>query len=137
MPMVSSVTLIGMSIGASIGASIVVGIALLVSGGSKIASGGRWPEDARRLGAPKIAIPVLPWIELIVGALLVVQVASPVPALVALGLMLAFTVLIVRRLAAGEHPPCACFGAWSARPLGRWHVARNLALIALCVLALF
>ena len=76
------------------------------------------------------------WVELVTGALLVAQAARPVPALVALALMLAFTVLIVRRLAAGEHPPCACFGAWSARPLGWWHVARNLALIGLSVLAL-
>lgn len=116
-------------------ASLIVGIAFLVSGGSKIASGARWHDDARRLGAPDWAIPVLPWIELIVGALLIVQVARPVPALLALALMLAFTVLIALRLAAGEHPPCACFGAWSARPLGWAHVARNLALVALCVLA--
>jgi uncharacterized membrane protein YphA (DoxX/SURF4 family) len=116
-------------------ASLIVGIAFLVSGGSKIGSGARWHDDARRLGAPDAAITVLPWIELIVGALLIVQVARPVPALLALALMLAFTVLIVRRLAAGEHPPCACFGAWSARPLGWWHVARNLGLVALCVLA--
>lgn len=121
----------------SVAASIVVGIALLVSGGSKIASGARWPADARRLGAPGFAIPLLPWVELILGALLVAQVARPIPAALALGLMLAFTVLIVRRLAAGEHPPCACFGAWSARPLGWWHVARNLGLVVLCVLALF
>jgi hypothetical protein len=118
-------------------ASLIVGAALLVSGGSKVASGARWHDDARLLGAPGPVIPVLPWVEIVTGALLVAQVARPVPALVALVLMLAFTVLIVRRLAAGEHPPCACFGAWSARPLGWWHVARNLALIGLSVLALF
>jgi uncharacterized membrane protein YphA (DoxX/SURF4 family) len=121
----------------SIVASVVVGVSFLVSGGSKIASGARWHDDARRLGAPEITIPVLPWVELVVGALLVVQVAQPFAAVVALGLMLAFTVLIARRLAAGEHPPCACFGAWSARPLGWWHLVRNLALVALCVVALF
>jgi hypothetical protein len=107
-----------------------------VSGGSKIAAGARWPDDARRLGAPAIAVPLLPWVELAVGALLVVQVAPVLASIAALALLSAFTVLVVRRLAAGEHPPCACFGAWSARPLGWSHVARNVVLLGLTVLVL-
>jgi uncharacterized membrane protein YphA (DoxX/SURF4 family) len=117
-------------------ASVVVGVAFVVSGGSKIASGRRWHDDARRLGAPALTIPALPWVELVVGALLVVQVGRPFVAVVALALLLSFTVLVLLRLAAGEHPPCACFGSWSARPLGRWHVVRNVALIVLAALAL-
>jgi hypothetical protein len=52
-------------------------------------------------------------------------------------MLVAFTALIVRRLAEGKRPPCACFGAWSAKPLGIGHVARNGALIGLATLALF
>ena len=57
--------------------------------------------------------------------------------LVALLLLGSFTALIVRRLAEGKRPPCACFGAWSAKPLGAGHVVRNGALIVLAVLALW
>lgn len=120
----------------SAAAAILLGLAFLVAGGSKLAAGPGWAEQARGLGAPAVVIPVLPWFELVLGAVLVVQVAPIVAAVVALGLLVAFTVLIVRRLAEGRHPPCACFGAWSAKPLGWGHVARNVALIALGVVAL-
>ena len=30
---------------------------------------------------------------------------------------------IARQLVDGRHPPCACFGAWSQRPLGEGHLA--------------
>ncbi|HSP30290.1 MAG TPA: MauE/DoxX family redox-associated membrane protein [Ilumatobacteraceae bacterium] len=118
-------------------ASILLGLVFLVSGGSKLAAGPAWPEQARGLGAPAAVVPVLPWLELVLGALLVVQLAPIVAASVALVVLGAFTVLIVRRLSEGEHPPCACFGAWSTKPLGRGHVARNAGFMALGVVALF
>lgn len=117
-------------------ASVLLGVAFLVAGGSKLAAGPSWPEQAHGLGAPTLAVPVLPWLELALGAVLVVQlepVAAGTSSLVLLG---AFTALIVRRLAQGRHPPCACFGAWSAKPLGWGHVARNLALAALAVVTI-
>jgi uncharacterized membrane protein YphA (DoxX/SURF4 family) len=117
-------------------ASVLLGVAFLVAGGSKIAAGESWPEQARGLGAPRLVVPVVPWVEIVLGAVLVVQVARRAAALVALVLLLAFTVLIVRRLAQGRHPPCACFGAWSAKPIGWRTVARNLMLMALAVIAL-
>lgn len=117
-------------------ASILLGIAFLVAGGSKIAAGDAWPEQARGLGAPSIVVPVLPWFEIVLGALLVVQVA-PIPvAVVALITLAAFTGLIVRRLAQGEHPPCACFGAWSTKPLGPGHLVRNGVLMLLAVITI-
>jgi uncharacterized membrane protein YphA (DoxX/SURF4 family) len=118
-------------------ASIVLGLVFLVSGGSKIAAGPAWPEQAAGLGAPAIAVPVLPWVEIALGAILVMQVAPVIAAAAALGVLAAFTALIVRRLSQGRHPPCACFGAWSAKPLGAGHVARNAGFMVLGVLALF
>ena len=88
------------------------------------------------MGAPAVVVPVLPWFEIVLGAVLVVQVARVPAAAVAAVVLVAFTALIVRRLAQGEHPPCACFGAWSATPLGWSHVVRNVALIALAVVAM-
>ncbi len=117
-------------------AAVVLGLAFVVAGASKIASGPQWPVQARGLGAPQAVVPVLPWVELGLGAALVVQLARPFVALVALALLMAFTALIAFRLARGEHPPCACFGAWSAKPLGSGHLVRNATLIVIGVLVL-
>ena len=62
-------------------ASVALGLAFLVAGGSKLAAGDEWPAQARGLGAPPLAIPTLPWIELGVGAALVFRLVPPWPAL--------------------------------------------------------
>lgn len=117
-------------------ASVLLGVVFLVSGGAKIAAGPAWPEQAAALGAPSVVVPLLPWAEIVLGAILVMQLAPVVACVVALVLLAAFTALIIRRLSQGQHPPCACFGSWSARPLGAGHVARNVAFMLLGVLAL-
>ena len=118
-------------------ASIIVGVAFVVAGGSKIAAGASWPAQARGLGAPTWTIPFVPWVEIAVGALLIAQAVPPWPAVAALVMLVAFTALIGNSLAHGRHPPCACFGAWSAKPIGPAHLARNGVLIVVALLALF
>lgn len=118
-------------------ASVALGVAFLVAGGSKIAAGPNWPEQARGLGAPEVVVPVLPWAEIVLGAVLVAQLAPVTSAVVAVVFLVAFTILIVVRLAQDRHPPCACFGAWSAKPLGWGHVLRNLTLIVVALIAAF
>lgn len=117
-------------------ASIVVGVAFLVAGGSKLAAGRSWPAQAAALGAPSLVVPVVPWVELVVGAALVLQLGRPVAALGAIALLVVFSVVIVVRLAQGRRPPCACFGAWSATPIGASHLLRNGVLLVLAVAAL-
>jgi Methylamine utilisation protein MauE len=119
----------------AVAASIIVGVAFLLAGAAKLAAGRSWPTQARELGAPSWAIPIVPWVEIIVGALLCAQVARTVFAIVAIVLLLLFTGVVLVQLRRGRHPPCACFGSWSAKPLGWRHVARNGALIALAVIA--
>ncbi len=116
-------------------AAVLVGIAFVVAGGSKLAARASWPVQARGLGAPSWAIPLVPWVELVIGSLLIVQLFRVPMAVAAAALLVVFTVLIVRKLAAGEHPPCACFGAWSVQPIGWRHVARNGSLLLLSVVA--
>lgn len=118
-------------------ASVIVGVAFVVAGASKVAAGPSWPATAREMGAPPFTIPFVPWVEIAVGAALVAQLAVPIPAIAALALLGAFTALILVRLSQGDRPPCACFGAWSAEPLGRTHVVRNAVLLLLAVLALW
>lgn len=117
-------------------ASVLLGASFLVAGGSKLAAGAAWPAQARDLGAPAVTIPVVPWVELGVGAALVFGLVRPFPAVVAIVLLVVFTGLIALRLSQGRRPSCACFGAWSATPIGAGHLLRNGALIVLGVVAL-
>lgn len=80
-------------------------------------------------------VPLVPWWELVVGASLLVGLAKPWPAVAATVTIAAFTALLLRVLRRGEHPPCACFGTWSAAPLGVRHVVRNVALLCLAVVS--
>jgi uncharacterized membrane protein YphA (DoxX/SURF4 family) len=116
-------------------ASVVVGVVFVVAGAAKVARGREWPQQARDLGAPAFVVPMVPWIELVVGAALVVQLFAPWPAIGASFVLIVFTALILGQLARGRHPQCACFGAWSAAPLGARHVARNAVLLAVALVA--
>ena len=117
-------------------ASVVLGVSFVVAGASKLAIGPVWPQQARDLGAPGWAIPVTPWVELVVGALLITQVARVPTAVVAVAVLMVFTGLLGLRLSQGRRPPCACFGAWSASPIGPRHLLRNAVLIALGIVAI-
>lgn len=117
-------------------ASIVLGVTFVVAGGAKIAAGPLWPVHVRDLGVPMIVAPVLPWIELLIGAALIAQLFEPWAAVAAIALTVAFSVLIALRLSQGRRPVCACFGAWSAKPIGARHLVRNGAMLVLGVLAL-
>lgn len=113
-------------------AAAVLAVALLVAGVGKLASPS-WPAQAAGIGAPRWAASVVPWIEIVLGSLLVVERARPAVALAAAGLLVVFTGLLVLRLVQGRRPPCACFGGWSERPISWWSVGRNLGLIALAI----
>jgi uncharacterized membrane protein YphA (DoxX/SURF4 family) len=117
-------------------AGVLLGLVFLLSGGSKVAAGPKWPTEAAALGAPEAVVPVIPWFELVLGGLLVVQIAAPWPAVVAVATLLVFTGFLVLRLRGGNRPPCACFGAWSTKPLGWGHVVRNLCFVAIGIVAI-
>jgi len=117
-------------------ASVILGGVMCVAGGSKIAMGNRWPVEAATLGAPKFVAPIVPWIEIALGALLIVQLKPEVVGALSVALLVAFTLLIMRQLQKGERPVCACFGSWSSKPLSWNHVARNAGFIALAVITM-
>lgn len=118
-------------------ASVLLGVAFVVAGGSKLAGGQAWSVQAHDLGAPRFLIPTLPLLELGVGGALIVQLLEPVPAVIAIVLLVGFTALIGVRLQQGRHPACACFGTWSAKPIGPAHLARNAALMLLGLISLY
>jgi uncharacterized membrane protein YphA (DoxX/SURF4 family) len=120
---------------AGIVAANLLGAAFVLAGASKLAAGRAWPAQAAGLGAPEWSVRPLPWVELVLGALLISNLVRRPASIVALVLLLLFSTLVIARLREGRHPPCACFGAWSARPLGPGHLARNGLLVVLAIVA--
>jgi uncharacterized membrane protein YphA (DoxX/SURF4 family) len=120
---------------AGVAAQVFLGGVFVVAGASKIARRREWPVQAADLGAPSWLAPLVPWWELVLGALLVVGLLAPWAAIFAAVTLVAFTVAIVVQLRRGRHPRCACFGAWSTAPLGARHVWRNAAFIGVAVVA--
>ena len=115
-------------------AAVILGAVFLASGVTKIAAAQQWRSQSAELGVPAPIAVVVPFIEVVVGALLVSQLALRQVALVAVALLVAFTVVLVVRLLQGRRPPCACFGAWTTKPIGWGDVARNVAFLVLATL---
>lgn len=116
-------------------AAILLGGVLLLSGALKVVGRPVWRAQAAELGVPRPVAVMVPFVELVLGALLIVDVGREAAAVLAVLLLVGFTVFVVRLLRRGERAPYACFGALSRREVGWSAVARNLVLIALGVVA--
>ena len=102
-------------------ARILVGVVLLVAGAAKLAD--------RTSDTP----PAVPWLELLLGALLVTGVGGRWTAVPAATLLGAFTVVVVQRLRVGDTAPCGCFGELSKKPVGYRTLLRNVVLVLLAL----
>ena len=112
---------------------VVLGAVFIAAGVLKPSSP-PWPGDAVALGvSERVARPV-PVVEVVLGALVATGVGSPWSEVAVIALLVVFSI-VVRRASRLEQPPvCACFGSLGRRPVGRGHLLRNLALIALGVI---
>jgi hypothetical protein len=109
------------------------------AGVSKLAQGKEWsiastPFSTGRTFVDAAVKWALPWCEVVLGALLIAQVALVVTGVVAFVLLASFTVRILQLLRRGERPACRCFGAVSRAPLSMNHVWRNVVFLILSVL---
>lgn len=113
-----------------------VGVVILFAGATKATGFQQWKADARSQGLwPAIAY-VVPGVELLLGALLIVLAPTPVVFGAATLLLLIFTVYLLVLVASGSTVPCACFGARFSKPPSWRDVLRNvLMLTALFVAA--
>ena len=118
-------------------ARIVLGLVFVVAGTTKVAAGRAWLAQAVALGAPRPLVPAVPWIEIGLGAMLLVGVAAPWPA--------AAAALLLAAIHRAPGPPPRRRRAPSVRllrrlvgaPLGGAHLIRNAALLLLAVIALW
>ncbi len=118
-----------------IAAAVLTGLVFLASSVTKLAGPAAWRAQSGELGVPAAAAAVVPYAEAVLAAWLLVQWHRAVAGWVAAGVLLVFTALLAVRLAQGRRPPCACFGSWSAKPIGPGHLARNAVFIAVAVAA--
>jgi hypothetical protein len=116
-------------------ASVVVGVVFVVASITKLAKPGLWRAQSTDLGVPWVVAAGVPYAEAVVGAVLLSQWQRPVFAWSAVVMLAAFTALLAAKLAQGERPPCACFGSFTAAPIGPANVVRNLVLMAVAVAA--
>ena len=116
-------------------AGIVLGLVFIAAGVLKLVEGPGWLKQAADMQVPRPVAIIVPYVEIVVGVLLAVQLFKPWPAVVAVVMLVAFSVVIVRRIRDGSRPPCSCFGSRSKRPLGAYHLVRNMMFLAVAVVA--
>jgi ascorbate-specific PTS system EIIC-type component UlaA len=116
-------------------AAVLVGLVLLVAGASKLANLRKWASDAAGLGVRGPIAAIVPYVEIALAGVLISTLNRTVAAAAAALLFIVFTALLVVLLRRGQRPPCACFGALRASPIGWGHVARNTGFIALAIVA--
>src|SRR5256885_15390616 len=118
-------------------ARLSVGGAFLVAGKAKSGTGGRavfrqglvgFGLTVRLIGPLVVTVPFL---ESVLGALLLVGLATHVAAIAALGLLGLFSGVIAAALLRHQRVDCGCFGSRKARPVGPGSLARNAALAGL------
>jgi uncharacterized membrane protein YphA (DoxX/SURF4 family) len=85
-------------------------------------------------GAGKLIANYFPFVELLVGLMLVFGVFTRLAAVAAIALFVLFTTLIVYDLTRGSNASCHCFGRLSNEKLTPMAVVRNVALMALALL---
>jgi len=110
-------------------AGVVAGGVVAVAGATKLVARDVWAASARSMGVPRVVWAVLPWLECVLGAAVVARIAIPWSALVLIALLAVFTAWLVTRMRAVSPPVCACFGAFSTRPVSWRDVLRNAGLI--------
>ena len=114
----------------------LVGVIFIFAGVQKFIARDMWPTQAKRLGAPSFAIPTIPYVEVVLGSLLIAGIAANIVLGASIVALSSFTVLLTLRLTAGDRPPCACLSFRSTKPIGWNNIVRNLLMLALLVAAL-
>ena len=109
----------------------IVGAVLAYAGANKVTAFAQWKQDARNQNLPVIVAMLLPFLELVLGAALVVLKPAPTVLGLATLVLVVFTVYLSGQVMGKSQVPCACFGARSVRPPSWRDVMRNLVLIAL------
>ncbi len=119
---------------------LVLGVVFIISALGKLLD----PQDFAHATAAFRILPVqtvnlfamiMPWVEMICGALLIVNRKVPAAALILAGLNAMFIVAIVSAMARGLDIDCGCFSLLAKEKAGLsiWLIVRDLVFLALCL----
>jgi hypothetical protein len=113
--------------------AVALAVVLAVSGVAKLLDGAGTREAVLGFGVPSRLVPYvaggLAPAELVTAVLLLLPGARVVGLVLAVLLLLAFTVAVVLALRAGRRPECHCFGRIGGADVSARTVARNLGLL--------
>jgi methylamine dehydrogenase accessory protein MauD len=114
---------------------LLLAVIFIVSGLAKLVDRSGSRQAMLDFGVPaRLAVPsafLLPLIELVVAAALILTISAWWGGLGALALLLLFTTAVGYHLTRGHTPKCHCFGQASSEPIGWSTLVRNLILSAL------
>lgn len=121
--------------GAGYVTAILLAMLFWYAGFAKLRTRPRVVEEFAAMGirSPELAARILPIAEVLTAVLL--AVVPWVGAVVALGLLVVFTIVLARVVRSGAHVTCACFGAVADRPATWVDLVRNGALIVAAAVA--
>lgn len=114
------------------GVFIVSAVGKLLDKAGTEASMSRYPFLPR--GSGKLIADYFPFVEMLVGVLLVLGIFTRLGAVAAIALFVLFTTLIVYDLTRGQSASCHCFGRLSDEKLTPVAVVRNAVLMVLALL---
>ena len=123
--MVLSVTEFGLLV-----ARCLLAATFLIAGTAKLTNRRASTQALRDFGAPPPLIPVLPPVEIAVGAGFLFAASAWYAAWAAGALLVMFIAGIAANLARGQQPPCNCFGQLHSKPISWRTLARNGVLAA-------
>jgi uncharacterized membrane protein YphA (DoxX/SURF4 family) len=120
-------------------ARVVVGMVFLVAAADKVGNPeafARSIANYRLLPLELVNLPalILPWLELLIGLMLLVGVRIRAAAAVAAVLLVVFTAALVSALARGLDIHCGCFSQTAAERIGWGRVVEDAGLLVLAVL---
>lgn len=107
---------------------LVLAAVIVVAGVAKLFDREGSRRAARAFGAPGWVGVVLPFVEIVIGLLLVPTATARAAAAAAAALLVLFSVAIANALLRGRQPDCHCFGRLHSAPAGWRTLARNAAL---------
>jgi uncharacterized membrane protein YphA (DoxX/SURF4 family)/thiol-disulfide isomerase/thioredoxin len=124
----------------TLGLRLALALVLAVAAAGKLADRAGSQSALRDFGLPEAALApgawVLPVLELLVAAALVITPTARAGAIGAIVLLGTFVAAIGRAMARGEAPDCHCFGQIHSEPAGKGTLGRNAVLAGAAVLVL-
>lgn len=121
-------------------AGLLIGALFVVAAVAKLADLPTFARQIRNFHLAPVAITnllamVIPWIELLAGACLVVRLGVRSGAWVVFGSLVVFTVAVAIALARHLNIECGCFGALGATRVGVGKLAENAGMLLLAAIA--